>query len=215
MSGEKFQAVILRNTLIDNVNNSIVEVSCYISQEHNYTQSPTTNFVEDGIDVADHVKQDPKSITLSGITSDYQPTYKDTIDAVKTLIDEDNRPVIPSVDTYTSFRQMFDNSELVIIATRFFTYENMMLTSLKVVENKDNANSIEFTASFIEIRIIENAQTSSTNLVGKYSKASAEASKRAQQLKEAEKKAKKVKKLPKKVKLQSLFSKLLEYLTGA
>lgn len=189
IKSDKLQAVIIR----ENGEGDMIEVSCFLTQSHELSLVPTTNPVESGIDINDHVKQNPRKITLRGITTDDPLSLTATIDSFRTLIDPDtNEPLLPSNDTFQAFKKLYDEKETVSIVTNYDEYDNMILTSFSTQEDKDNGSSIDFTVTFTELRVVETATGTGINLAGKQQAAlrAAEVRARAQSEKKASKKAK-------------------------
>ena len=208
--GEKNQAAIIRE------DDSIIDVTCFLSQKTDFTLETTKNEVEEGIDVTDHIRESNKIITLSGIVSDFPLSYNSLIDSVKTLISGDETGCL-SQDAYVAFKMIYNNKELVTIATNFDTFDNMVMTSLSIDENPESEDTLEFSATFEELRVVSDAEDFGVGLAGKAAKLGAEAAAKAEAAEKAAKKAKKEADTPeaRQEARRSLLSKLLKFVTGA
>lgn len=209
--GEKQQAIII------NEDNEMIEVTCFISQSTRLTAEVTANPVEDGADINDHIKVNPPSITLKGITSDYPLSYTAMIDSVKTLV-SGNESVYRSNDTFTAFKDIWENKKVVTVATNYDTYNNMVITSFTTIEDKNNSSSLEFDVTFSYFNTVDTAQDTGINLAGRAAKLSAAAAKKAQKAAQAQNKAKKaaekVDKAGKKKVVESLLVQILKWIAG-
>jgi len=210
--GEQKQAVIIR------ADETLVEVTCFITQAHNFSNTLSTNVVESGIDITDNVKEDAHKIKLKGITSNNSTSIFSLINSFKTLVSPDNDAVSAANDTFTAFYEMYKTKEIVTVATNYFVYEDMVLTNFSTTEDKNNSESLEFSVEFTERRTTDKATGEGKNLAGKSASISADAAKKSK-TDTVNKKNKKpgagLDKAGRKEVLQSWLAKIMQWLAGA
>lgn len=154
---------------IEFADGAIIDVSVYMKEEHSLKLTPTKNKVEQGVDITDHIKKEPDEITVTGITSDFDMSLSSAYNSVKSLI-KGGKHESKSNATIKAFEERFGkNRELVTIITNDKTYVNMSLREFRRTTDINNSYSVEFTASFIEIRIIKDAEIVGQNLAGQNS----------------------------------------------
>ena len=130
----KEQAILVKE------DDSKIEVSCFISQSHQRILKPLQNPVEKGFDITDHINAEPFTLSLKGITTDYPLSFGATVDAVRSLIDnQTGQARYPSNDTFKAFDELYNTKELITIVTAYYTYTNMLMTSFRTTENAENS----------------------------------------------------------------------------
>lgn len=155
----------------------LLKIDATRAEEHSFKAKATQHEVEDGGNISDHVikggktviiqgtiSDDPISITaaavgnLAGITGSLVPGLGGAVATGvvaklgSELISNGSKP---SKDALDIFEIIYEGDIPVMITTSIKTYTNMIMESLSVPRNSRNANSLEFSASFREIRIIE------------------------------------------------------------
>ncbi len=155
----------------------LLKIDATRAEEHSFKAKATQHEVEDGGNISDHVikggktvviqgviSDDPISITaaavgsLAGITGSLIPGLGGAVATGvvaklgSELISNGSKP---SKDALDIFEIIYGGDIPVMITTSIKTYTNMIMESLTIPRNARNANSLEFSASFKEIRIIE------------------------------------------------------------
>lgn len=160
----------------------ILDMSNEIS--HGNEAEPTDNPVEDGVDVTDHVDIKPKTLSFRGIMSEApisigQAVVGNVAGAVGAvtggaiggiggsivaasvsalgglLLNGQGNRVL---DAHNTMLDIMERKVLVTIITGLRAYNNMVLTSYNPVENTANGESLVFTASFRELRVVKSEQ---------------------------------------------------------
>jgi hypothetical protein len=110
----------------------------------------TTHPVEDGADVADHVRARPVRVTIAGIVSDTP---------LGIVASERGGDVLPSQEAYSRLLEMSRAREPVSIETDDRgTFDDMVLESLSAPLDESTGDALHFTASFVQITLVENAR---------------------------------------------------------
>lgn len=155
----------------------LLKIDATRAEEHSFKAKATQHEVEDGANIADHVIKTGRTVTLNGVISDDPISITAAAvggiagitgslvpglgGAVATgvvakvgseLISNGSKP---SKDAIDILEYIYEENIPLMITTSLKTYTNMIMESLTVPRNSRNANSLEFSASFREIRIIE------------------------------------------------------------
>lgn len=155
----------------------LLKIDATRAEEHSFKAKATQHEVEDGSNISDHVINSGRTITIDGVISDDPITI--TAAAVGNLAGITGNLVgglggavatgavaklgselissgtKPSKDAVDIFEGIYVLKLPLMITTSIKTYTNMIMESLSFPRNSRNANSLEFKATFREIRIIE------------------------------------------------------------
>lgn len=123
------------------------------SEEHSLKSNITTHPVEDGSDVSDNIRREPRELTLNGCIVSDTPIGDIALDDSRILIDG-NPP--PGLDAYRKLESIWLAGEPVTIVTGLKKYDSMGLEELTIPREAKNAGGLVFTAHFKEIRIVQN-----------------------------------------------------------
>lgn len=146
------------------------EVDVAVSEDHSFDSEVTEHPVELGADVADHVRARPIQVTLEGIVSDTPigtlaerrgDRLPDVTVSTRVATASSRGALLfkPSEDMFAWFQAIRDRREPVEIRTSLQTYDNMMLQSLQIPRSADTGEALRFTATFIQVIIVENQRT--------------------------------------------------------
>ena len=115
------------------------------SQTHSYEFSATTNPIQDGATVTDHVRRMPEALDVDG------------------LIVDTPLGILPPTPIFASrasnnFQKLLafaQERQPVVVATSLRIYENMLITRVVAARGVDSGSSIPVSISFREIRIAQ------------------------------------------------------------
>lgn len=135
------------------------DVEVCLSEEHSQPLQVTTNPVEEGVDISDHVQILPETLIIKGMVSNTPVRF---LSGLRSLIDlanfdgegnfeGENR----AFQAYSLLSDIRNEREVVEIQTGFQFFENMMLTNLQRTRDKDSGNALFFTATFQEVVIVQ------------------------------------------------------------
>jgi len=155
----------------------IIDAATEIS--HQYEQTPTTNPVEDGSIITDHVEIQPEKLTIQGTISEAPIGIEQALlnniggviattagiggglkggifaGAVATLGGKLlNNPGTRVQDAFNTIIELRDKSIPIDIITGLKGYNNMILTNFNPIETAENGDSLVFTASFQRITLV-------------------------------------------------------------
>ena len=119
---------------------------------HSNSATVTDNPIEDGSSINDHVINQPRVVTLTGLVSDY-----------KYQLFPFNFPFAtqdkPSKKVYDIFQDIYKNKRLIEIDTGLEVYENMIIESMSFPRTSDTQESLEFSLTMKEIIIVSSELT--------------------------------------------------------
>lgn len=124
------------------------EIDCAEQEQHAFDSEVTEHPVENGADIADHIRARPVTVTMSGIVSD---TPIGDLASRRALFSR------PSEEAYTRLLAIRDRRQPVTITTSLGTFERMALSSLSSTPR--TADGFFFTATFVQINVVTNLRT--------------------------------------------------------
>jgi len=149
-----------------------LKLDASLSETHNRTAKITDNEIEDGSIVSDHVKLNPKSLTINGQISDAPVSIlglgvssDDILGAANDFADGDkgafeglvkNSRRTPA-EAWEYLNQLLENRVPFSIVTGLQRYENMLLTSLSAPRSSKDGKSLIFTGELRQVVIVESS----------------------------------------------------------
>ena len=118
---------------------------------HEWTNEVTTNPVEIGAPISDHIQELPDKIRITGMISD--SAISDNVIRQFSNID-DSQFLTRSQTTFDLLRNLIKDKKLVTVYTRYKTYTDMALVSINLPRNNTTGDAINFTAEFMHVRIV-------------------------------------------------------------
>ncbi|WP_347253237.1 phage baseplate protein [Leminorella grimontii] len=131
----------------DSVN---MEFDVVTNESHTWTADVTSNPVETGVMVADHVQVKPDSLEISGVISNstIERWRGKFVESILELLNSESNVQ----KAFDQLRQLLDDRQPVIVYTKYRTYPDMVLTRLSIPRKVGEGDSIEFSATFTHIR---------------------------------------------------------------
>jgi hypothetical protein len=141
-----------------------VVLDASVREQHGVEVEVTRNPVEKGAAISDHRRIQPRQVVIEGIITNSplplpnaQATAQTGPDGGSYSSRAELDPTRVS-DAYRDLLALAASNTLVTVITHLETYENMTLTSLSVPRNAPSTESLRFTATFVEVRLVENQQ---------------------------------------------------------
>lgn len=113
-----------------------------LSENHELQAEVPEHSVEEGTNVADHVRVKPRQLVIEGIVS-HTP--------IEGAPDESL-----AAKTWGQFKQMQEHAELISVFTEIDQYSNMVVQSVTSTRNSENAEGLQFTITLRQIRVVSN-----------------------------------------------------------
>jgi hypothetical protein len=124
-----------------------LELDATMDESHEWTAEATSNPVEEGSPVTDHIIEQPDKLKLRGVVTDAPTVLSNTAaDLIGSLVGS------RSQDAFELLRAIIKQREPVTVYTKHRIYPDMVLTSLNIPRTPTDGEAIEFTAEFIHLR---------------------------------------------------------------
>lgn len=131
-----------------------------IKELHHSETDSTDSPVEKGVDITDHVRAKPDTVTITGMVTNFP-------------LDAGEGPITQSFNGFTmtsaaawvpgtaegaylDLLALKDNPSLIQVITQLRVYQNMVLKSLDVPRDAQIGESVQFTVVLKEIQIVQN-----------------------------------------------------------
>lgn len=139
-----------------------LELDASVSEHHQTQVEVTDHPVEQGVAISDHRRRKPDTITIEGIVSntalpDPSAGLTQQRSNGQDFLSRSIRDTGKAEDAYSQLLDLADSTTLITVVTAIRTYENMTLTELSLPRDARSGDSIRFTATFREIRVVQNA----------------------------------------------------------
>lgn len=125
-----------------------LKLDASVQEDHTASARITTNPVEDGSVVADHVVLEPETLSIDGIITDDPITYH-------------MRPGEPgaegrsrAIDGYQLLLKLLEERQPLTVVTGLRVYRDMVLTRVSVPRQADTGAALRFTAELTRVRIV-------------------------------------------------------------
>lgn len=132
-----------------------LSVDATIRREHRRSAQITRHPIEDGADVTDHAILDPVSLSVEGVISDAPISYfTPIISGLGSLTDYDSSTE-RSAQHFEILENLWKSRVPFDVVTRKRFYRNMLISSLNIPESSRQGNSLWFSCTLEEVRIID------------------------------------------------------------
>lgn len=133
-----------------------IELDVLLDETHEWSSDVTTNEVEDGVRITDHIRLLPDRLTFTGMISNtnLSGSFVNIILGQISAFIDGAGGVDRMQTSFDLLRAMHEARTPVTVYTKWRVYENMALTSCSIPRNASIGQSAQFTLSFTEIRIV-------------------------------------------------------------
>jgi hypothetical protein len=169
---EKVEILVGRNQ--PNANLSLITLDTCLSENQEYRNKISSYPVENGLDVSDHIYQEPDEVKIEGVVTNTPdlPTDKNNesgeyvASAFNALLDIVGR--FPAGRNAPDALNQYPNPITVdIIGTRNRVYTDMICESLSIPATKETGDALIFTISFKKVRKVSTSMGTITyNVAG-------------------------------------------------
>lgn len=125
-----------------------IELDAVLEEGHEWSAEATSNPVEEGAPVNDHVIEQSDKLTIRGFVSDTPITLSQSVSGTVNSGNVGNR----TQAVFDLLHQLIKAKEVVTVYTKHTVYDDMMLTNIHIPRAPGQGEAIEFTAEFIHIR---------------------------------------------------------------
>lgn len=142
-----------------------VTLDASIRETHSTRVKITDHPVEQGVDISDHLRQEPDRVTIEGVVTN--TPLGNTQPAFVSVAGNQNTPPFSFLRTSIYVMNLAENAyyalldlagadNLITVVTALRVYENMAMESLDVPRDAKIGQSVKFTATFKEVQIVLN-----------------------------------------------------------
>ena len=125
-----------------------IELDAVLEEGHEWSAEATSNPVEEGAPVSDHIIEQSDKVTIRGFVSDTPITLIQSVSGTVNSGNVGNR----TQAVFDLLHQLIKAKEVVTVYTKHTVYDDMVLTNINIPRAPGQGEAIEFTAEFIHIR---------------------------------------------------------------
>ncbi|QKJ86687.1 hypothetical protein PMPD1_1737 [Paramixta manurensis] len=125
------------------------------SETHDWQRDITQNPVENGIPIADHIIEKPRSLTVTGMISNSPITEAEIFSSQFNSVNIEERVA----KALATLDDLYHAKILVTIYTRYMIYKDMVITSINIPRTPDIGDAIVFTLQATQLRIVSAQST--------------------------------------------------------
>jgi hypothetical protein len=118
-----------------------IELDAVLDENHEWSAEATSNPVEQGAPVTDHVIEQSDKLTIKGFVTDTPLTVSQSLPQISR-----------SQDVFDLLYQLIKLKEPLSVYTKHRVYDEMVLTNVTIPRAAGVGEAIEFTAEFVHVR---------------------------------------------------------------
>jgi hypothetical protein len=148
-----------RNSGLPLASMGMLTLDAALTEDEEYKNRVTVFPVENGLDISDHIRQEPDEFKVEGVVSD-TPDYSDAIDgqysgsAYRALLAMVGRDYV-SRETDPIPTNEYPAPIMVDVISKFRVFTDMFLETLHIPRTVNTGDTIQFTAHFKKVRIAD------------------------------------------------------------
>lgn len=124
-----------------------LELDATIMEAPEFTSKPTSNEVESGADITDHVTNDPVTLTIEGVVTNSPIGILQSLRAIASAN--------AWQDAYNFIKQLRENREPFDFVGGLQVYESMIITSFSPTRTPRTGEALEFRMTMKQIKTVE------------------------------------------------------------
>lgn len=128
-----------------------IKIDVFIKERAKSSVRVTTNPVQSGAPVNDHIIPEPMTFYLEGVVSNASTSIIGQFEnVVSNLPGQKTR----AQETWAALLELQSKGETIVLQQNLMSYKDIILQNLEVNQDKSTANSIWFTADFIALNLV-------------------------------------------------------------
>lgn len=131
-----------------------VELDASMDETHTSSNEITRFPVEQGVNIADHVRRQPENLVITGMVTDHPLVFGGALRSGRSL------------EAYQNFLTMMDQADLISVVTSLRQYSNMVLETMVVPRNSKLGSAVQVTLTFSELLTAQVALAAGTSNLG-------------------------------------------------
>lgn len=129
-----------------------IELDATLQESHNWSAEVTTNPVEEGSPVTDHVIEDADRLIIKGVISDDTISLSTGLEQAVALITGKEEKRTHAM--FSTLKDLIKLRAVMVVYTKYEIYTDMILTSVDLIRETGQGAIIEFTAEFVHVRFV-------------------------------------------------------------
>lgn len=129
----------------------VLEFDLLLTETHNFQNTVTTHPVENGSEITDHIKNELRNGSLTGMVSAYSIRFR-TFNTVGDLVADAFSFVDAEQKAFDTLEKIWRARIPVTITTLMRVYENVAITNISTSRSEADGKSITFSISFRELK---------------------------------------------------------------
>lgn len=129
-----------------------LDLDVTINESHEWTSEVSTNPVEIGSPITDHIREIPDRLVIAGMISD-TPLFDSISEQFQGAIDGTSYQ--PRTQTaFDLLRQLHTDKKLVTVYTKHRVYLNMAIQGINIPRSSGVGQAVNFTIDFMHVRLV-------------------------------------------------------------
>lgn len=124
-----------------------IDLDVNLEETHEWTNDVTSNPVERGVQITDHIRPLSDKVSITGMISN-SGISEDALQAIENEFD-----MVES--TFDLLHKIKEDGKLVTVYTKYAIYEDMAIQSISIPRSSALGDSINFSMQFIAVRIVD------------------------------------------------------------
>lgn len=125
-----------------------IELDAALSENHEWSAEATSNPVEQGSPITDHIIEQSDKLNIRGFVSDAPVNVSQSLSSFFNFGSTEKR----TQSVFDLLHQLIKLKEPLTVYTKHRIYDDMVLTNVTIPRSSSVGEAIEFTAEFIHIR---------------------------------------------------------------
>lgn len=143
-----------------------IKVDGVITETTQVTMRVTTNPVESGANISDHIIEEPLRYSMTGVITDSPIGIEgitqlagSVVDAVTGIFGQSEQGrKTRSKQLYKELVSMMRSRQLITVKTSLEDYDDLIFESISVNGDKDTSNGVHFSATFVQALLVHTAR---------------------------------------------------------
>ena len=124
-----------------------IELDAVLQEEHEWSAEATSNPVEEGAPITDHVIEQADKLRVSGFVSNTPVTLSGSI---ASFLGGSSAP--KTQDVFDLLHELLKLKQPMTVYTKYRIYDDMVMTAVNIPRSTSNGDALEFNVEFVHIR---------------------------------------------------------------
>lgn len=140
------------------------EVDAVLSETTTFSREVTTNPVENGSPIADHIIKNPIELEIQAIVTD--APIKGLIENYTNAVDNLLKGSQYTADCFGALFQFWEYQGFLTVYTQYRAYENMVIENITIPRDPKDGEALVFNIRMVQVRVVSSATTTLPKGVG-------------------------------------------------